>query len=309
MTSIGNITFSYFDQVYKQIKENNLINVLVDWKTIIIYFDQTDIPTTISPLPPLLTPELSSITRSSFYDAEYNLKNVTQATIMLVEKKYNPPILKPYKFVFDSNKNICIYLNGYLTQFLPDLVFSPIYYDINHNKITNNNLRNITKIVILNPLHKSILSPNVSYFRLFILTNEPLTNVYSCNNSSELINIKKSSCFPPNTQLTWVGNPDALIADYSKPYLIFKLYDANNNEIANNPENYSKVTQIAYYMSDTPGPYPPSSNLGLILGLVFGFLFFFGLGIGIYFYVNDSSLKESSNKLESNTGGYFMKGE
>ena len=40
MSNIGNITFSYFDQTYNQVKENNLINILGSWSTIIIYFDQ-----------------------------------------------------------------------------------------------------------------------------------------------------------------------------------------------------------------------------------------------------------------------------
>lgn len=117
----------------------------------------------------------------------------------------------------------------------------------------------------------------------------------------KLVNLK-DPCFVPNTQLIWIGNPDAKIVDYSKPHTILKLYDANNNEIVNDPVNYSKVTQIAYYMSDTPGPFPPPNYTPIII-LIFIILFIIGLVYYFFFY----NSKPTSEKPK--TDGYFLLGE
>ena len=114
MSNIGNITFSYFDQVYNQVKENNLINILGSWSTIIIYFDQTNIPIVTTPLQ-LNTPSNSFFTNSNNYGVIFNVSNHRGMTdLSLVGVKYNPPNLKPYKFVLNNNPYICIYLKYWL---------------------------------------------------------------------------------------------------------------------------------------------------------------------------------------------------
>jgi hypothetical protein len=303
MSNIGNITFSYFDQTYNQVKENNLINILGSWSTIIIYFDQTNIPIETTPIQ-LNTPSNSFFRTSDNYGVIYGVSNVRGITsLSLVGVKHNPPNLKPYKFILNNNPYICLYFNGYLTQFSPDSIFSPSYYDINRNTITNNNLKNITKVVILNPSNINKVSPNMLSDFSGILSpssNENMKCTQNINEKNRLVNLK-DPCFVPNTQLTWIGNPDAKIVDYSKPHTILKLYDANNNEIVNDPANYSKVTQIAYFMSDTPGPYPPPSYIPIII-IIFILLLIGGLVY--YFFLSTPDTPGKTKK-----GGYFLLGE
>jgi hypothetical protein len=302
MSNIGNITYSYFDQTYNQVRENNLINILGDWSTIIIYFDQTNIPITTVPLP-LNTPT-SSDNYSGILTAS-NIRGITDIHLVGVKSNLPPPNLKPYKFILTNNPYISVYFNGYLTQFSPDSIFSPSYYDINRNIITNNNLKNITKVVILNPSNINKDSPNMLSGFSGILSPNSNENL-SCTRTDfsekkKLVNLK-DPCFVPNTQLIWIGNPDAKIVDYSKPHTILKLYDANNNEIVNDPVNYSKVTQIAYYMSDIPGPYPPPNYTPIII-LLFIILFIISL-VYYFFFYNSQPISEKPKK-----GGYFLLGE
>jgi hypothetical protein len=301
MSNIGNIKFSYFDQAYNQVRENNIINVLGTWSTIIIYFDQTNIPIVTYPL---VKP--SPNTPSSPYDMEINVANNTKGITSLdfVGSNSNPlPLkIKPYKFILKNEPYICTYLNGYLTDFSCDKIFSPSYYDKNHNIITNSILKNITKIVILNPSNTNRNYPNKLASIFYHLSQKPSKTI-TCNNNrnvddndqgSDLINLK-DPCYPPNTQLIWIGNPDASIVDYSKPYTIFKLYDANNNEIVNDPVNYSKVTQIAYFMSDTKGPYTPPDYTFIII-IISIFIPIMGL---IYYYKFYNSKPTPENPIKS----------
>lgn len=115
MSNIGNITFSYFDQAYNQVNENNLINILGDWSTIIIYFDQTNIPITTVPLR-LNTPSNPFFTSSDNYGGiltASNIRGITDIHLVGVKSNPPPPNLKPDKFVLTNNKYISIYLNGY----------------------------------------------------------------------------------------------------------------------------------------------------------------------------------------------------
>jgi hypothetical protein len=296
MSNIGNIKFSYFDKVNKKIKENNIINISENFFIIIIYFDQTDIPITIIPSP---GPNVSS----SSYDTNISVSNVIGATsISLVGSRYDPPTEKPHNFNFKNNQYINIYLNGYLTKFTCDSIFSPLYYDINHNRITNYDIKNITKIVIIN---SSKIDMNFSNMLLnihipYLLSNDQITNS-TCKNYAKstdkykLHNINDLTCYPPYTQLIWIGNPDSLIVDYSKPYIIYKLYDINNNEVVNNPSNYSKVTQIAFFMNNTPGPYPPPNYI-LIFVLIFIFIVIIGIVYYLFFYNSNDILIYPKNR-------------
>jgi hypothetical protein len=208
MSNIGNITFSYFDQAYNQVRENNLINILGTWSTIIIYFDQTNIPIVTKPL---VTPLPN--TPSSPYEHDVIVNAISGvSSIYLVGFNTNPlpTKLKPHRFVFTSNLYINIYLNGYLTNFLFDQIFSPSYYDLNRNVITNSNLKNITKIVILNPSNTNRNYPNKLNSYIHILSQNRSKTI-DCNNNnftydltgqgSNLFDLK-DPCYPPNTQLT-----------------------------------------------------------------------------------------------------------
>jgi len=269
----------------------------------IIYFDQTNIPIVTYPLN---TP--SSNPPSSSYEYDVKVTNVIEVTtIFSVGFKTNPqPLkLKPYRYVSNNNLYLNIYLNGYLTDFSFDQIFSPSYYDINHKVITKSNLKDITKILILNPFNTNKSYPNKLSGQLHILSHKPSETI-NCNNNkgyeSTIINLK-DQCYPPNTQLTWIGNPDSSIVDYSKPYTIFKLYDANNNEIENNPANYYKVTQIAYFMSDKQEPYPPFNYTPIFIG-IFIFVFIILLYVGFMY-----ASTPSPTPVKPINGGYFLLGE
>ena len=84
-----------------------------------------------------------------------------------------------------------------------------------------------------------------------------------------------------------------------------ELYDANNNEIVTNPENYSKVNQIAYVMSHTPGPYTPPNYTPIFIG-IFIFVFIILLFGGLM-YFSYASTPDTPSKTEK--GGYFLLGE
>jgi hypothetical protein len=274
MSIVGNIKFSYYDKVDDIVRDNNLINILGTWYSIVIYFDQNDIFNII----PILNNETSN--NSSTFGTIYNITNQEISSVRLIpNKKYIPPDIRPINIISTNIFQQVIYLNGHLTQFLPDSIFSPsyIFYPsyldiINPNKNSIKDIEDIKKITILNPSIIDIIRPNKLPLQPYILSVDPL-NATSCgqigkssNGISTLINIK-DPCYLPGTQLIYTENLDAYIIDYSKPYPIMKLYDDNNNEIKinneikNNPVNYSKVTQIAFYMSDTPEPYPPPNYI------------------------------------------------
>jgi hypothetical protein len=170
---------------------------------------------------------------------------------------------------------------------------------------------------------------NTLMFTLNIPSSGPFLGTYSAagqividitkpsNNTSlpdrEILKVERDiniiNAFPQNTKF--------LVISYDGPEIHY--YDNNGNSVdLSNPLNISKVTKIVAGISNTPPSTPSSSsNLGLILGLVFGFLFLIGIGGGAYyFYIYKSkpdgesiTTKEETNNLESNTGGYFMLGE
>jgi hypothetical protein len=116
------------------------------------------------------------------------------------------------------------------------------------------------------------------------------------------INIKNA--FPANTTF--------LIISYDGPQIYY--YDNNGNSVdLSNPLNISKVAKVVAGISNSPpSSDSSSSNVGLILGIVFGLIILGGIGVGAYFYMSNAKPTGDATPAaieESKTGGYFMKGE
>ena len=116
--------------------------------------------------------------------------------------------------------------------------------------------------------------------------------------------INMINAFPPNTKF--------LIISYDGPQISY--YDNSGIPVdLSNPLNISKVTKVVAGISTSPPPSSDSSssNVGLILGIVFGLLILGGIGVGAYFYMAKSTpaTVEETKNLEPPTRGYFTKGE
>ena len=165
-------------------------------------------------------------------------------------------------------------------------------------KPTINEIKNNPNLEYLNPYINPLFLVSTDLTKT--KTNLRCGEIYDNNYRGSFIDLT-NSCYPANTQLTWLPNPDSFVVDYSKPYTIYTLYDANNNVIENNPKNYPLVKKIAVYMNDTPGPFPSQTPYASIFSSIC--CVFILIGTGAYFYINqktpDSSIK----------GGLFEIGE
>ena len=300
------VKFSYFDQRYNKIIDNNIISKV--GKSVILYFDQSNIPTITRPR--IITPSSSNLGEIKIRDGGGNVD------IYLVGEKSDPPFY--YSIIFDNIKGIgLIYFNGYLSQLLVAPNLTTICYDINKNVLANtpNNYKLISKVVILGNYKPTIdeikKNPKLGYINPsinpFFLVSADLTKIKTTiqcgiitdNINNSIVYDLTNSCYPSNTQLTWLPNLDSLVVDYNKPYTIYRLYDSNNNVIENDPKNYPLVKKIAVYMNDTPGPFPPPPYASIFSSICFVFIL---IG-GIYYYFFYTPIPENSK------GGLFEIGE
>jgi hypothetical protein len=302
-TNTNFVKFSYFDQRYNKIIDNNIISDV--GKSVILYFDQSNIPTTI-------ITQSSSITLTDGINISGVGGNVN---ISLVGYKFDPP-KDDTLHINNIRQFATIYLNGYLTQLLIDPKLTIICYDINKKVVTNtsNNYKLITKVVVLfdkytiseiesEPIlgySNPIMNMNMNHINF--LLSIPLDDIKkTCGlvvDNYKLYDLT-NSCYPENTQLLWLPNPDSIVVDYTKPYTIYTLYDANNNVIQNDPKNYPLVKKIAVYMNDTPGPFSSQTPYASIFSLICCVFIL----IGVIYYFFNTPIPENSK------GGLFKLGE